>query len=309
MHDMMEFFKLREKPFSLTPDPDFFCDFNQYGKLISQLKTNALNGEGLVVVTAEIGLGKTMLCRKLLQTLDDIDHIEILYVPNPKLEPLGLLMNIAEQLLIDTASVDAAHLTNSINLRLIELARQRKQVICIIDEAQVMGADTLETLRLLTNLETHKRKLIQMFLFGQPELMRLLERESLRQIKQRISYLYTLQPLSFSECYQYVCRRLVMAGHPDGIVLSKTAHYHLYKFSRGVPRVVNLILEKALTIAAAENKTQITTDIIKKAMDLSPNLEKKTVSRFDELLLMFIIVAIATLSVILLYRIMGDGLQ
>jgi MSHA biogenesis protein MshM len=306
MQAMMECFKLREKPFSLTPDLDFFCDFSQYGALVSKLKANAINGEGLVVVTAEIGLGKTMACRKLLQTLDDVDHIETLYIPNPKLEPAALLSNIAEQLLIDTSSVDAAHLTNAINLRLIELAQQRKQVICVIDEAQVMGAETLETLRLLTNLETNKRKLIQIFLFGQPELMNILERESLRQIKQRISYIYTIKPLSFSECYQYVCRRLVMAGHPDGIVLTKTAHYNLYKFSRGVPRVVNLILDKALTIAAESGKTQITAEVIKKAMAQSPNLEKKTASRFDELLLIFIIVAIAMLSVILLYRVMGD---
>ena len=119
-----------------------------------------------------------------------------------------------------------------------------------------MGAESIETLRLLTNLETQS-KLLQIILFGQPELMTLLSRESLRQIRQRITYSYTIRPLTFSEAFHYVCRRLIVAGHPDGVLLTKGAQRHLYKYSRGIPRIIN-ILDKALMIGAKEDKSALT---------------------------------------------------
>jgi len=301
----MEFFKLKEKPFSLTPDIDFFCDFDQYQDLLSGLTSNVRSGEGLVVITAEVGHGKTMICRKFLHLLEDMGNIVNVYIPNPKLEPSALLLTIAEQLNLEVEDTQLDQITNLINIGLIELAREGNQTICVIDEAQVMSAETIETLRLLTNLETQKRKLLQIVLFAQPELMNLLNRESLRQIRQRISYHYTIPPLSFSDCYKYVCRRLIVAGHPDGMVLSKTAHHQLYKHSRGIPRIINILLDKALMLAATKSKKQINANMIEKTMNKSSNLVIKTSSNFDELFLIAIIIIILMISGFLIYTNFG----
>ena len=306
MNAVMEFFNLKEKPFSLTPDLDFFCNFEQYHKVLASLKANIVNGEALVIVSGEVGLGKTMLCRKLLHTLKTVDHIQTVYIPNPKMEPKALLSSIAEQLQIPMENKDLEHLINHINDKLIRLASEGKQVICAIDEAQVMGAESIETLRLLTNLETQKRKLLQIILFGQPELMNLLNRESLRQIKQRITYTYNIRPLTFSEAFQYVCRRLIIAGHPDGMLLTKGAQRHLYKYSRGIPRIINILLDKALMLGAKSGKNRIDHHTIKRVARNSPNLLQRKPSNFDETLLIMVIIAVAALSSILIYRVLGN---
>ncbi len=244
-----EHFGLRELPFSITPDTGFFFSYGHYADALNTLLVALRSGEGFIKVTGEVGTGKTLLCRKLLATLDR-DFVSA-YLPNPMLTPYGLQSAVAEELGITVDRQANAHrLQKAITERILALNAQGKKVVLCLDEAQAMPIETLETLRLLTNLETEKRKLLQVVLFGQPELEEKLDRPEIRQLRQRITFAYRLEPIDADGMVAYVQHRLMVAGHQGGGSLFRPpALKDLYRASRGIPRLINILAHKSLMAA------------------------------------------------------------
>ncbi|MDD5329919.1 MAG: AAA family ATPase [Sulfuricella sp.] len=251
-----EHFGLNEQPFGITPDTSYFYACSRYQAALNTLLVAARGGEGFLKITGEVGTGKTMLCRTFLSSLRGEFHTA--YIPNPYLEPRTLMLALAEELEIQQdKEVDQYHLLKAINFRLLDLARQGKRTLLCLDEAQAMPLDTLESLRLLTNLETEKRKLLQIVLFGQPELDQKLRSESVRQLAQRITFHYHLGALKKDEVPHYLAHRLRIAGHKGGRLFRKSAERALYDASGGVPRLVNILAHKALMMAFGEGEQEV----------------------------------------------------
>jgi MSHA biogenesis protein MshM len=250
-------FGLREAPFGITPDTSFFFGSPRSQEALNTLLVAARNGEGFIKITGEVGTGKTLLCRKFMATLGE--GFVTAYIPNPFLEPRTLMLALADELEIPyDKDIDQHHLLKAITHRLLQLAVEGKRVLLCLDEAQAMPVETLEALRLLTNLETQKRKLLQIVLFGQPELNRKLELESIRQLAQRITFHYHLGPLSRDDLDFYVAHRLRVAGFTGARLFSNAAVARLYAASGGVPRLVNVLAHKALMLCYGEGGHAIT---------------------------------------------------
>lgn len=249
-------FGLREAPFSITPDTAFSFASGVFQEAINTLLIAVKNGEGFIKITGEVGTGKTLLCRKFLASLDD-DYVSA-YIPNPYLEPRTLLAALAEELNLNIQrDLDQHLILKSLTLALLEFAREGKRVVVTLDEAQAMPIETLEALRLLSNLETEKRKLLQVVLFGQPELNTKLDLPALRQLKQRIAFHYELRALTRDELDYYVAHRLTVAGHQGGALFTKGALSVLYRASGGTPRIVNILCHKSLLLVFGEGKQQV----------------------------------------------------
>ncbi|MHB1231656.1 MAG: ExeA family protein [Burkholderiales bacterium] len=249
-------FGLREAPFSITPDTAFSFASGVFQEAINTLLIAVKNGEGFIKITGEVGTGKTLLCRKFLASLDD-GYVSA-YIPNPYLEPRTLLAALAEELNLNIQrDLDQHLILKSLTLALLEFAREGKRVVVTLDEAQAMPIETLEALRLLSNLETEKRKLLQVVLFGQPELNTKLDLPALRQLKQRIAFHYELRALTRDELDYYVAHRLTVAGHQGGALFTKGALSVLYRASGGTPRIVNILCHKSLLLVFGEGKQQV----------------------------------------------------
>ncbi|MCA1245836.1 ExeA family protein [Massilia sp. MS-15] len=249
-------FGLRELPFSITPDTSFFFSSPHAREALNTLLVAARNGEGFIKITGEVGTGKTLLCRKFMAALGE-DFVTA-YLPNPYLEPRTLLLALADELEVAyEPELDQHRLLKGITARLLDLARARKRVLLCIDEAQAMPVETLEVLRLLTNLETEKRKLLQIVLFGQPELDRKLGLEAIRQLAQRITFHYTLGPLSRDELDFYLAHRLRVAGFGGARLFTPRAVRRLYAASGGIPRLINILAHKALMSCYGEGKQEV----------------------------------------------------
>lgn len=262
-------FGLREAPFSITPDTTFSFASGVFQEALNTLLIAVKNGEGFIKITGEVGTGKTLLCRKFLASLDE--SFITAYIPNPYLEPRTLLIALAEELNLKVRrDLDQHLMLKALTLAMLDFARAGKRVLVCLDEAQAMPLETLEALRLLSNLETEKRKLIQVVLFGQPELNEKLELPSLRQLKQRIAFHYELQPLSRDELDYYVAHRLTVAGQQGGTLFSKGALAVLYRASGGVPRLVNIICHKSLLLVFGEGKQQVEEKHIRVAASDTP---------------------------------------
>lgn len=248
----LRYFGLREPPFGITPDTSFFYPCRSTQEALDTLLIALENGEGFIKITGEVGTGKTLLCRKFLATLDDV-YWASAYVPNPNLEPRTLLLALAEELdaKIDPG-VDQYRLLRAINRALLDFARNRRRIVLCMDESQAMPLDTLETVRLLTNLETEKRKLLHVVLFGQPELDQKLATTSIRQLNQRITFQYDLQALDEDEIGAYFAHRMTVAGYTGPLLLSGSARRGLHRASRGVPRLVNILAHKSLFLLYGE---------------------------------------------------------
>ena len=241
-------FGLREPPFGITPDTSFAYACNSHQEALNTLLVAARNGEGFMKVTGEVGTGKTLLCRRFLATLDG--RFVSAYVPNPYLEPRTLMFALADELGITLPrDADQHQLLKELARALLNFARQGKTVVVCLDEAQAMPQETLEALRLLTNLETEKRKLLQVVLFGQPELDRRLREPGLRQLRQRITFSYTLAPLDHDGMINYVRHRLQVAGWRGAALFSADALQRIFRASNGTPRLVNVLCHKALMAA------------------------------------------------------------
>jgi len=249
-------FGLREVPFSITPDTSFFFTSPHSQEALNTLLVAAKSGEGFIKITGEVGTGKTLLCRKFLSTLGE--EFVTAYIPNPYLEPRTLMLALADELeLTLERDVDQHQLLKSINYRLLELAGQGKQVVLCLDEAQAIPVESLEALRLLTNLETEKRKLLQIVLFGQPELNAHLESPTIRQLAQRITFHYHLGALSRDDLDYYLAHRLRVAGYAGGRLFGRSAVRKLYAATGGIPRLVNIMSHKALMLAYGEGRQQV----------------------------------------------------
>lgn len=250
-------FGLQQTPFSLTPNTAFYVDLPQHHEALEVL-TTALNvGEGFIKVTGEVGTGKTMLCRKLMNEAPE-DWV-IAYIPDPYLSPVELRWAFATELgLKQSDTIDNQQLVQLLQHCLVALAAEGKRVVLIIDEAQALPDDTLEALRLLTNLETEQRKLLQVVLFGQPELDKRLASYKFRQLRQRVSFSYFLRGMSYYEVQAYISARVDIAGVRQPL-FSPGALKAIWKYSRGIPRLVNVLSHKGLMLAFGENKLQVDT--------------------------------------------------
>ena len=260
-------FGLRELPFGITPDTSFFFGYQSIQEALNTLLIAVANGEGFIKITGEVGTGKTLLCRKFLATLGP--SWVTAYLPNPKLEPRTLLLALAEDLGVSGADIDH-RLEKEFMHRLLHIARQGRRVVLCMDETQAMPLRTLETVRLLTNLETEKRKLLQVVLFGQPELDRKLESESVRQLRQRITFQYTLKALSRQEVADYVGHRLTIAGYAGPGLFTRGALKATHTGSRGIPRLVNILAHKALLSAFGEGGRLVEKHHVRTAVDDTP---------------------------------------
>jgi MSHA biogenesis protein MshM len=246
----LKHFGLRELPFGITPDTSFFFACRTIQEALNTLLVAMSNGEGFIKITGEVGTGKTLLCRKFLSTLGP--RWVSAYIPNPNLEPRGLELALAEELGVVAEFAEPHRLDKQLTQRLLDIARQGKRVVLCMDETQAMPLATLETVRLLTNLETEKRKLMQVVLFGQPELDRKLASPSVRQLRQRITFHHVLKALGRNEVADYVAHRLTIAGYSGSALFSDSALKSMHRASRGVPRLVNILAHKSLLLVFGE---------------------------------------------------------
>lgn len=256
-------FGLDEPPFSITPDTDFAFKAVAHEEAINTLLMAVGSGEGFVKITGEVGAGKTLLCRKLLSMLGE-DRVAA-YIPNPQLAPRAMLIAVAEELGAATTG-DAAILVKAINQRVLQIAAQNKTAVLCIDEAQMMPPLTLQTLRMLSNLETEKRKLIQIVLFGQPELDELLAKKEARQVLQRITFHYCIPGLKRREVGSYLQHRLRIAGYRGPKLFSSAARWALYRHSNGMPRLINVLAHKAMLAAFGEGADGIDYGHVRRAV-------------------------------------------
>lgn len=270
--DVLQHFNLKELPFSLTPNLEFFCPLQNHSNAINTLLFHLDAGESLIKVIGEVGTGKTLLCRKLLYSLADKDFVTC-YIPNPDLDKDSLRRFVASELgYVPEENEKQFDIIEHIYQMLIEHHRSGKKVVLVVDESQVLSDEGIETIRLLTNLETEKHKLLQIVLFGQPELDEHLSTPQLRQVRQRINFSYYLEPLTQDEMEHYISKRLLKAGHPTGEIFHKDALKLLYKASGGVPRVIHTLTYKAMLIAWEEQLHKITKKIMKETIDLSQDI-------------------------------------
>jgi MSHA biogenesis protein MshM len=255
-------FGLSEPPFGITPDTQFIYAGSSHQSALNTLLIAHQSGEGFIKVTGEVGTGKTLLCRRFLGSLDE--QTVAAYIPNPMLEPRALLSSVAEELCAEPGN-DAAFLIKSINRRLLDLAAQGKSALVCIDEAQTMPPLTLESLRLLSNLETEKRKLLQIILFGQPELDEKLAAPSARQLLQRIVFHHDIAPMPKSELQAYLDHRMQVAGHRGTSVFLPATTRLIHRHSGGTPRLVNVLAHKTLLAAYGAGCHQITPSMVRRA--------------------------------------------
>ena len=270
-----KYYGLTEKPFNLTPDTDFYYQSLTHQQALNVLMVSLNNGDGFIKLTGEVGTGKTLLCRKLLDMLDE--RFSTVYIPNPYMSCNALLKAVADEMGLQTDIENGDYLAD-INEQLIKNAQQKKQTVILLDEAQSLPVESLDAIRLLSNLETEKQKLVQIVLFGQPELDVVLENKSIRQLKQRIVHASELQNLSFTNVVRYVEHRLRSAGYYGPGIFNREALQRLYKKSRGIPRVINLLSNKALMLAYAKGVFYINAKTIDEAAEDSQQVQKSSLS-------------------------------
>ena len=262
----LHYFGLNEAPFSITPDPAFVFLSPRHRDALAHLMYGIGQGGsgGFVQLTGEVGTGKTTLCRCLLEQVPEGTHIALLL--NPLVTPRELLAAISEELGIDISdSIDSTRLlVDGLNRYLLATHERGERVVVIIDEAQNLSPEALEQVRLLTNLETSKEKLLQIVLLGQPELRDLLQRRALRQLAQRITARYHLSPLGPKDTHLYVRHRMQVAG-AERNPFRRSAMNALYQRSQGIPRLINIIADRSLISAFAKERLDVTAAMVHEA--------------------------------------------
>lgn len=276
-----KYYGFTDKPFNLTPDSKFFYASSKHEEALSCLLLAISERNGFVVITGEIGSGKTTVCRTLLNRLDETTKVAL--VLNTHLGKKELLTTILEDLEIEYKSTSKTHILSALNKYLIEQASRDINVVLVIDEAQNLTPSVLEEIRMLSNMETEKEKLIQIVLMGQPELKKKLAMPRLEQFRQRVVFHYHLEPLNYDETSDYIKHRLKTAGNVSMDIFSHGAIDEIFKFSKGVPRLVSLACHNALISGLVCDAKYITVGIARDSIkDLLQNTAKQNVEYTKE---------------------------
>ena len=244
-------FGLSEKPFSIAPDPQYLFMSRPHQEAMAHLSYGVQQGGGFILLTGEVGTGKTTLCRNLLKRLPE--NINLALILNAAVQKDELLQSICDELEIKYKKNDSQKtLLNTLNQYLLDSFAKKRKTVLIIDEAQLLSRDVLEQIRMLTNLETTKNKLLQIILIGQPELNDILKRQDLRQLSQRVTARYHLNSLRSEDITEYVTTRLKVAGCAKPI-FTKQALIKIHRITRGIPRLINVLCDHSLIAAYSKD--------------------------------------------------------
>ncbi|MCD6046933.1 MAG: type secretory pathway, component ExeA [Gammaproteobacteria bacterium] len=306
---VLKYFKLRTDPFCLTPDTRLYCNLPIYEETIETILFSLIEGNSIVLVSGEVGLGKTMLCRKLLIFLDE--NFQTIFIPQPNMSERSLLNAIAAELGIDVPPLQDPY--PLINAHLLESAAHNKKTILVVDEAQTIPDKSLETIRLLTNLETESEKLLQVVLFAQPEIQERLAQKKLRPLAQRVVQVCGLKPLSLEDTAAYLRKKLMKANCPRRTIFANDAVKLIWKKSKGVPRVINILSYKAMLSAFAREKNEISKKDVRLALAESqvPLMgihQAKTKPRSKSLYILLWVIGLLCFVIILIISIMLLGI-
>ena len=258
------YFGFKERPFRLVPDPAYLFLGRSHQEAMAHLVYTVKAGEGFVALTGEVGTGKTTLCRAFLAQLEK--DTEVAYIFNPPADPVDLMRAVNRDFGLSCESGELQELIHCLNAFLIEKKRQEKQILLIIDEAQNLNRHVLEQIRLLSNLETDRSKLLQIILVGQPELTKTLESEQLRQLRQRITLRCRLEALSLAESEAYIRHRIHLASQNGRLLFTKGAIRRIFRFSEGIPRLINMVCDRGLLAAFTEDRKVVDARTVRKAV-------------------------------------------
>jgi general secretion pathway protein A len=261
----LSFFGLNEKPFAITPDPRYLYLSERHAEALAHLLYGINESGGFIQLTGEVGTGKTTVVRTLLSRVPH--HADVAVILNPRVTPVEFLLTICEELGLNIADADrdsVKQMVDALNRRLLAAHADGRRIIVIVDEAQNLSAEVLEQVRLLTNLETPTQKLLQIILIGQPELRELLDRTDLRQLAQRITGRYHLEPLSREETRGYVRHRLRVAGAAEDI-FTPSALAEVHRLAQGIPRVINVTCDRALLGAYTQETRKVSAGLVRRA--------------------------------------------
>jgi len=271
------FYGLREKPFSLTPNPAFLYLSDSHREALAHLVYGLEQGEGFIVLAGEVGTGKTTLCRSLLERIEADTEIAILF--NPSNNDIELLQSISEEFGLVAERRSRRQLLAALNEFLLDCHGRQRRVVLIVDEAQNLSTGTLEQIRLLSNLETASSKLIQIVLLGQPELETKLDSDSLRQLRQRVTVRWSLRSFSPQETAAYVAHRLYVAAGADREIFTPGALREVHRLTDGVPRLINVLCDRSLLLGYAEGAHRIGRPWVRRAAREVPDSARRIASR------------------------------
>ncbi len=261
----LDFYNLTEQPFNVTPDPKFLYMTEQHATALNHLMFGISQRKGFVLLTGEVGTGKTTLCRRLLSQLGS--RYDTALILNPMLTQTQLLRAVATEFGLQCSRRDRLGYLTALNSFLLDISSRGRDAVLIIDEAQDMSVDLLETTRLLSNLETDSQKLLQIVLAGQPELREKLRRPSLRQLAQRITVRHHLRSMTRAETARYISHRLSIAGGKAALSFDDESVNQIYEFTGGTPRLINAVGDKVLLAGYATGRRTINSEIVRMAIN------------------------------------------
>lgn len=255
MENAIKFFGFERHPFTLTPDYTFFYLSKRHAEVAKGISSGVIQQRGVFMITGEVGTGKTLTSRVLMEKLSK--HFHVAYILNPFLSPEGIVKNIAEEFGIRHIAKNLDALITELHFFLIDAMKNGKGAVVFIDEAQHLSDASLEMLRVLSNLETNNKKLLQFVLIGQKELIKKLAKKHLRQLAQRVALKYELAPLTLSETHDYIFHRIKQAGGLGKVEFNRISILQIHRITKGYPRSINILLDNVLNIAATKNKKVI----------------------------------------------------
>jgi general secretion pathway protein A len=260
----LEYYGLKEAPFNITPNPRFLFFSQKHREAFNHLLYGVRERKGFIQITGEVGAGKTTLCRAMLEQLGS--NYSTALILNPVLDADQLVKAVGMEFGLDVRGLDRLETVSAINQFLLHEIEDGREPVLIIDEAQNLSPALLEQIRLLSNLETDARKLLQIVLLGQPELRDRLNQHNLRQLRQRITVRYHLGPLNYREVAQYIHHRLLVSGAHSGPVFTMPAIWRVYCYSKGIPRLINAVCDKCLLAGCVQQRQRFTYRLVGQAI-------------------------------------------
>ena len=270
------FYRMTKEPFHVTPNPEFLFLSPSHKEALASLIYGVSKGKGFIVITGEVGVGKTTVLRSYLEKIDQKFH-RIIYIFNSNLSFKGLLDTIYQELDLERKTDDEVEMVNELHRMMIEEYKQSRRLVLLIDEAQNMPVKTLENLRMLSNLETSTEKLLQIVLVGQPELEQILDRNELRQLKQRIAVHSVILPLTRREGIGYIKHRLGKVAPKNALIFTRGALRKIVRHAKGCPRTINILCDNALITGFGLSKKPVNSHIVREVI---ADLEGKTLGFF-----------------------------